>query len=929
MLDPGQRGFGSGPHPSVSADGEWVAPELEFGYNVPSAGGFAHPTVDAEGRWVSDDRNPEARSLDEGFTASAPGGVRQPWEFQPPSGSESYFGAPGDLWSGMVDWWFSHDIPTEGLPSGGGLMIGPQEMAKLGNFLKDALLPLMAGDIGLAGVGGLGPFDPLPIPAGKVIGEGVKGAKAGVRAARRVVGDLTDWVSGVRMADHIDEGAEMWHVTRSKDLVEKEGFREGVSEGFGFHTAVGPKGVSVTYSRETAESLAEQIEVAARAARGAATKDEVLDVLLRAADDDVSIEDLVDDMVRNYSEGMSDIDFGDTFDPFLDELSAEDLIRVFDADAFVFYEEVADALTRIEEARWSDLLASTDEVIEGRGLGWRVMALTADRANYAAIKSDQVAVLQVASSGKPLAGDVWGQELRFAADDLETVTAAGGVARETGEATVRGAVDVPVWYEPEKVHPRTGKVTEPAQFHTPVFDDAHTVESGGLIVYADDLDALQAKVEAHYGRPVLLEAADDEVEAAGKEFFARQVEPTAGGVARETGETAGRLSPMAPRSSATVREGDYFYHATTRESLDDIADGGLDVGRPEDSLVWADEPQQVWPDGADEARSYWADTEAGTIPFSQPGAAVLRVRAKDAPGIRAERGTTDFYTTDAVSASRLEYLADDGSWKPVAASGVARETGEAVARTDAEARAVIKSLEEKAAPAASGVVDKPMWHGSSQRFDTFSAGHGDERALFGLGVYTTDDMSVAVGYSQKRPISAATQIVARSDTPAGRALDEAVAGGAEREGYVYNVVWRGKNPPRVLDLEATMPDEVRGIARSIVDSLDDSVLTAEVPLDDWEELVSIVGDPASTFEDFYRKLVRVFTESGQPSTEFIDILQEMSDDLVEAGVDAFRYTGGKRVGKGHLHEAMVWLDSESVEVVQAGNIEGLFRNTGG
>ena len=380
-----------------------------------------------------DARNPEARSLDQGFTASAPGGVRQPSEFQPPSGSESYFGPAGDVWGSVVDWWFSHDIPTERFPSGGALMYGPQEAVRGLNFLKDALLPLMAGDVGLAGVGGFAPFDPLPIPGGKIIGEGVKGAKVGVRAARRVVGDLTDWVSGLRMADHIDEGAEMWHVTRSKDLVEKEGFREGVSEGFGFRAAAGPKGVSVTYSRETAESLAEQLDVAARAARGAATKDEVLDVLLRAVDDEVSIEDLVDDMARNGAEGMSDIDFGDTFDPFLDELSAEDLIRVFDADAFVFYEEVADALTRIEEARWSDLLASTDEVIEGRGLGWRVMALTADRANYAAIKSDQVAVLQVASSGEPLAGDVWGQELRFAADDLETVTAAG-VARETVEA---------------------------------------------------------------------------------------------------------------------------------------------------------------------------------------------------------------------------------------------------------------------------------------------------------------------------------------------------------------------------------------------------------------------------------------------------------------------------------------------------------------
>jgi len=150
------------------------------------------------------------------------------------------------------------------------------------------------------------------------------------------------------------------------------------------------------------------------------------------------------------------------------------------------------------------------------------------------------------------------------------------------------------------------------------------------------------------------------------------------------------------------------------------------------------------------------------------------------------------------------------------------------------------------------------------------------------------------------------------------------------------VVWRGENPPRVLDLEATMPDEVRGVARSVADSLDYPWVTNELPyvaldseLTVLDELVSIVDDPASTFEDFYRKLVRVFIESEQPSTEFIDTLQDMSDDLVEAGVDAFRYTGGKRVGQGHLHEAMVWLDSESVEVVQAGNIEGLLRGSAG
>ena len=166
-------------HPVVSGEGRWVSPGGPPGTGVV---GPVHPTVDAEGRWVSDARNPEARNLDEGLGFAAPSGG-------------SYFGAPGDLWGNVVDWWFSHSVvdlipgvsDVEDLPSGGGLMIGPQEMAKTVDFLKNALLPLMAGDIGLAGVGGLGPFDPLPLPLGKVIGEGVKGAKAGVRAVRGAV----------------------------------------------------------------------------------------------------------------------------------------------------------------------------------------------------------------------------------------------------------------------------------------------------------------------------------------------------------------------------------------------------------------------------------------------------------------------------------------------------------------------------------------------------------------------------------------------------------------------------------------------------------------------------------------------------------------------------------------------------------------------
>ena len=104
---------------------------------------------------------------------------------------------PRGGWSAVVDWWFSHDIPTEDLPSGGGLMIGPQEAAKGLNFLKDALLPLMAGDIGLAGVAGLGPFDPLPIPGGKIVAKGADVAKGAGRAIRGAVRGADEAVEAV------------------------------------------------------------------------------------------------------------------------------------------------------------------------------------------------------------------------------------------------------------------------------------------------------------------------------------------------------------------------------------------------------------------------------------------------------------------------------------------------------------------------------------------------------------------------------------------------------------------------------------------------------------------------------------------------------------------------------------------------------------
>ncbi len=151
---------------------------------------------------IDDDRNPEALSLDAPLLANqSPTPQIDPTAFRDPDKARS-------SWDEAVDWWLSHNFFDEDVPSGGGLMVGPQEMAKLGNFLKDALLPLMAGDIGLAGVGGLGPFDPVPVPFGQIVGKGAKGAKGIWRVIRGADEAVEAGVRAVRSVDEFVDAAD-------------------------------------------------------------------------------------------------------------------------------------------------------------------------------------------------------------------------------------------------------------------------------------------------------------------------------------------------------------------------------------------------------------------------------------------------------------------------------------------------------------------------------------------------------------------------------------------------------------------------------------------------------------------------------------------------------------------------------------------------
>lgn len=126
------------------------------------------------------------------------------------------------------------------------------------------------------------------------------------------------------------------------------------------------------------------------------------------------------------------------------------------------------------------------------------------------------------------------------------------------------------------------------------------------------------------------------------------------------------IRPGKPRENATTRENDYYYHTTYSYTVSDIKySGKLKTGRPQDSEVWTDEPQQIWPDGSSERRSYWCKTEADTIKFSRDDATVIRVHAKDVPGGMKSEGTGDYYARKSIPASKLEYLGEDEQWHPI------------------------------------------------------------------------------------------------------------------------------------------------------------------------------------------------------------------------------------------------------------------------
>jgi len=641
---------------------------------------------------------------------------------------------PRGGWAAVVDWWFSHDIPTEGLPSGGGLMFGPQEAAKGLNFLKDALLPLMAGDIGLAGVGGLGPFDPLPIPGGKIVGKGADVAKAGVRAVRGAVRGGDEAVEAAARVVRGDPAAGAW----------REGYEEAELVPIEFFDDM-------------------QLE------------DEFFD------------RDLVDERWVERPEAIE----GKGMEGLKSDMAEHGLDHPL--------------TVRVDpESGAMNLVDGNHRVVAARELGWGSVPVVVERGRGGGrVRPSQVGV----------------------------PTAAGGVARETGEAVGVG------------------------QNWRSVLDDLASADIG---------DPKIPEARGHIGYD------------------------------RFDGNSFHRVS-LETMDVDVVRPGDWIPDPLGRTGYGDIR--VVDEGAIE--LHFAARGGAAMRGAATEA--------AGRIPLNdlraiknmvdEMSAEGLRVRSfidKNRSDLRRVLERMGFEVSETTRADGFELGTGVSHYwrveKP--AGGVARETGEAAARLGGEA-------------AAPGVIDEPRWHGSPREFDEdfvldWRSIDEEEDLLFGGGLYTASNKNVAAAH-------------------------------AGESGSVTQVVWTRSRPPRILDLDAPMTDDVRGVARQVAEetfeaggfNVAGSTMGGIRGGERMAEYRRVLDDPASTWDDFYSLL-------RQDGYAFVD----MRDRMMAIGVDAYRFQGGvPRVGSAAQrlddpYEVTVWLDEDSI-ALSPPPIEGLLRGPAG
>ena len=179
-----------------------------------------------------------------------------------------------------------------------------------------------------------------------------------------------------------------------------------------------------------------------------------------------------------------------------------------------------------------------------------------------------------------------------------------------------------------------------------------------------------------------------------------------------------------------------------------------------------------------------------------------------------------------------------------------------------------------------------VYHGTDQVFDAFDEGAQSVNALYGPGVYTTEDAAVASRYAGYKDPEV-------GPAPKVRILEE----GAEAREKVGNVWSMDIRVNKFLDMDAPpdkqLLDELRSDVKDYIDESDDL----------WPLPPNVRGvnlDNLQTNDDLYQQLVIFHGDKFN-----------VNELLINRGYDTITHVGGARTGT-KPHRVWVSLDSETV-----------------
>ncbi|HVF75486.1 MAG TPA: hypothetical protein VM938_10595 [Acidimicrobiales bacterium] len=194
-------------------------------------------------------------------------------------------------------------------------------------------------------------------------------------------------------------------------------------------------------------------------------------------------------------------------------------------------------------------------------------------------------------------------------------------------------------------------------------------------------------------------------------------------------------------------------------------------------------------------------------------------------------------------------------------------------------RTVVDIIDEEVEELAE-IPGSSFYHGTSRRFlgdaidpDEFGTGSGADN-LFGPGFYLTDNPDVARSYTKK---------------------------GKGNDPRVYGVEWAGDTPPRLIDIERPLPEDVRGAFRRHYEGF---LADSDFYVDTEEAIRRALDDPSATGARLYQLFRRAYGEAGMVKYEVDESLHSLHDELVDLGYDGFTYKGGVRT-KSQKHNPVV------------------------